>query len=472
MRKIIFISYITLLGIASCQLDAQTLSPQEFADIEKTITEEMNTAGIPGVALGIIKDNKVIYEKGFGFANKQTKIIMTDSTIFQIGSATKTITALTLLKELRDAEIDVHEPIGKIIEGLSPMVSSVTFHQLLTHTGGLIDYTNLSDNTNVFEFFQDIGDSILFIEPGTLFSYSNTGYALLDLAIEQLSGLSYHEAVFKNVIKPLKLDNTSFDLYEVAARSFSAGHVWSRNGLVPEMYHCEKPLVRAAGGMYSNIQDLERLALCLMNDGILEGIQVFDPEITEQIRQPFARNFQAAVPTYFGAMNAPNNAYGKGVWMFDYGNQRMIVSAGGGTQLVFLFFAPEAKFSLILASNKAWEYMLVSINKIFEIVLEEGLSGSNEFKPDKAEWKEIVGSYYLPAYRAKQEGSVVISWKDDQLYINFNGTRDMELEQIGPLTYRFAAPYSRFPTAIIFQRDESEKVTSLKHVWRTWLKVD
>lgn len=115
--------------------------------------------------------------------------------------------------------------------------------------------------------------------------HSNTGYALLDLVIEQLSGMNFHEAVAENVIEPLKLHNTSFDIYESAAKSFSAGHVWTNRGLVPEIYHCEMPLVRAAGGIFSNIQDLERLTICLMNDGMFEGVQVFDPEIIEQMCQ-------------------------------------------------------------------------------------------------------------------------------------------------------------------------------------------
>ena len=472
MRKSFCIISLTLLLIGGIQIYAQTLSQEQISAIEKVIIEEMKTASVPGVALGIINNNMVVYEKGFGQANNQTRMPMTDSTIFQIASVTKTFTALTVLNELRKANFGVHEPVGKVIQGLSPVVSSVTFHQLLTHTGGLKDYTNLKDKTNVFDFYEEIGDSILFIEPGKLFSYSNTGYALLDLVIEQLSGMNYHEAVVENVIKPLKLHNTSFDIYESAAKSLSAGHVWTDKGLVPEIYHCEKPLVRAAGGLFSNIQDLERLTTCLMNDGIFEGVQVFNPDIIEQMRQPYAEDFQASASTYFGASNAPNSAYGQGIWMFDYGNYRINVTAGGGTQMTMVFYEPEAKFAYIFTSNKAWEFMLNSMNKIFEIVLGEKLSGIIDFKSDQAEWKDISGRYYLPAYRSKQAGFAEISEIDDKIYVNFNEAGALELEQIGTLTYRFSAPYSRFPTAIIFHRDESAEVTSLKHVWRTWLKAE
>lgn len=461
-----------MLSILGNLLNAQTLSKEQIKAIEKVITEEKNIAGVPGVAVGIIYDNQVVFEKGFGLTNNQTKIAMTDSTIFQVASVTKTFTALTILKELKDVNIGVHEPVGEVIKGLSPVVSSITFHQLLTHTGGLIDYTNYNDKTDIFEFFKDIGDSILFIEPGKVFSYSNTGYALLDLAIEQLSGMTYPEAVTKDVIKPLKLHNTGFDLYEVAAKSFSAGHVLRRKLLVPEMYQCEKPLVRAAGGIFSNIQDLERLALCLMNDGIFEGLQVFDPEIIEQMCQPYAREFQASASSYFGPANAPNSAYGRGVWMFDYGNQRIIATAGGGTQLTFLLYAPDANFSLILASNHSSEILFDSFNKIIEIVLEEKIPSSNDFKSNEEERNDIIGRYCKPEIRTKELKYIEILEKNETLYINFNGTGDIELEQIGQLTYRFSFPNSRLPMAMNFQRDESNKVAYLKYYWRTWLKTE
>jgi len=472
MKNLQFIFTITILSIVGNLLNAQTLSKEQINAIEKVITEEMNIAGIPGVVVGIIYDNQVVFEKGFGLTNNQTKIAMNDSTIFQVASVTKTFTALTILKELKDANIEVHEPVGEVVKGLSPKVSSITFHQLLTHTGGLIDYTNLNDKTDIFEFFKDIGDSILFIDPGKVFSYSNTGYALLDLAIEQLSGTTYQETVEKAVIKPLKLNNTSFDLYKVAAKSFSAGHVLRKNLLVPEMYHCENPLVRAAGGIFSNVQDLERLALCLMNDGKLEGLQVFDPKMIELMCQPYAKEFQASASSYFGPINAPNSAYGRGVWMFDYGNHKIIATAGGGTQVTFLMFAPHSSFSLILTSNHSSEMMFDSYNKIIEIVLEEKIPSSNDYKPNEDEWNDITGRYCKPEIRTKELNYIEILKKNESLYINFNGTGDVELEQIGTLTYRFLFPNSRFPMAINFQRDKSNKVAFLKHYWRTYLKTE
>jgi CubicO group peptidase (beta-lactamase class C family) len=472
MKTLLITIFIVLICIDFNVLEAQPLTQTQITAIEKAITEEMKVAGIPGVALAIINDNQVVYEKSFGLANSQTKMVMTDSSIFQIASVTKIFTALTMLTELRDANIGVYEPVDKVIKGLSPGLSSITFHQLLTHTGGLIEYTNESDKTGVYDFFKNIGDTILFTEPGKVFSYSNMGFALLDLAIEKLSGMTYSEAVNKAVLKPLKLKNTRFDLFEVASKSFSAGHI-SRNGILqPALGHFEVPLLRAAGGLFSNLQDMERLALCLMNNGVLDGVQVFDPGIIEQMFLPHAKNFMASVPSYFGFLNYPNNAYGYGTFMFDYGKLHFIGNAGAGTNTTYMLCEPETKFSMIIMSNKAWDVLFDSFKKIFEVVPGEKEPIPVDFEMNRKEWKEITGKYFLPTINKNDVSSAVVSEKEDKLYINFNNQGDVEFEQIGQLVYRYSTPFFRFPVEIGFHRDESNKVAYLRNIWRTWVKIE
>jgi len=252
MKKKQFAFLIISWCFGGTLLEAQSLTQPQITAVENVITEEMKVARIPGAALAIIANNKVVYEKSFGFANSQTRVEMTDTSIFQIASVTKIFTAITLLTELRNANIGFYEPVGTVIQGLSPGLSSVTFHQLLTHTSGLIDYTNPNDKTEVYDFFKSIGDTILFIEPGRVFSYSNIGYALLGLTIEQLTGKTYPEAVHEAVIMPLKLNNTTFDFLKVACKSFSAG----RPTITTKKCSCHtfpilRPLFYKPAGVYS-----------------------------------------------------------------------------------------------------------------------------------------------------------------------------------------------------------------------------
>ncbi|MFH0757317.1 MAG: serine hydrolase domain-containing protein [Bacteroidota bacterium] len=472
MKKLHCLFVIVLLSIPGSLVIAQNLSPQQISEIENTINEEMNITGVPGVALAIINDKQVVFEKGFGLANTLTGLPMSESTIFQIASVTKTFTALTILKELKEAHIDVHQSIGTVIKGLSPSLSSITFHQLLSHKGGLIEYTNESDGTDIYDFFRNIGDSILFIEPGRLFSYSNMGYALLDLAIQRLSGLTYPEAVDRDVFVPLKLKNTGYYLYEVASKSFAPGHIWSDGKLTPKINHFDLPLLRAAGGLFSNLQDLERLVLCFMNNGILEGEQVIDPDIIDQMCQPYSKDFMASGSSYVVHYNWTDNAYGYGIWMFNYGEHRFFVTAGGGNHLTYFIYDPEAGFSMIMNSNRAWQGLYDSFIKIFEVVLGQENPSKNDIEVNEKESEEITGTYYRPAIRTDQFPTIVISEKDEKLYIKFNNSGDSELEQIGNLEYKYSSPYLRYPAAINFQKDESGNITYLLYVWRAYLKKD
>jgi hypothetical protein len=248
--------------------------------------------------------------------------------------------------------------------------------------------------------------------------------------------------------------------------------MWSDGKLTPRINHFDLPLLRAAGGLFSNLQDLERLALCLMNDGILEGKQVIDPAIIELMCQPYSKDFMASESSFVIHANFPENAYGYGIIMYKYGKHRIIMNAGGGNHLTYFIYDPEDKFSMIIHSNLAWQSLFDSYIKIFEVVLGQKNPSKNGFEVNKNEWKEITGTYYRPAIRANHFNTIKISEKDENLYINFNNTEDSELEQIGNLTYSYSSPYFRYPLAINFQRDESNKVTYLLNVWRAYLKKE
>lgn len=454
---------------------AQSLTQQQISAIETTIMFEMKTAQTPGAAVGIITDNRVVYEKTFGLANSQTKVALTDSTIFQIASVTKIFTALTLLIELKKAEINVQESIEKVVPGLSPGLSSITFHQLLTHTSGMMDYYPPASkyDTGIFDFFNENGDNLLFAKPGEIFSYSNTGYALIALIIERLAGKKYAIAVGMDVIDPLKLNNTTFDFFRVATKTFSTGHYYNKgqNRAIPYINHFEIPLLQAAGGIFSSIGDLERLSLCLMNKGVLDGVKIIDSEIVELMSHRYAENYTASA-SYYGFMNYPNNAYGYGLFMFDYGKLHFIGNGGSGSQMTYLVYEPQSKFAMIFITNITGDFLISSFKKIFEVVLGEMEPEFQSFKPIKEEWKEIAGTYIFPGLDKSGLDSAEISGHDGKLFLNMNKTGEVELEQISNLTFRFFTPDSRFPMEISFYRDDTRKVAYMRNFWRTWIKIE
>jgi CubicO group peptidase (beta-lactamase class C family) len=474
MKKVRYIFISCILCFGSLMLKSQTLTPQQIASIEKTINEEIIEAKMPGAAFGIIYQNKVVYEKSFGIANSFTKIPLTDSTIFQIASVTKIFTSLALLTELKKANINVNEPIGDLIKGLSTKLSKLTYHQLLTHTSGMVDFIPSSTESGLdpYTFFKNSGDSLLFTEPGTVFSYSNIGYVLAGLALEKLSNKTYPQAIQNIIINPLKLTNTTFDLYQIACRSFSVGHRFNReiNMMTPYLSHLESPLVQAAGGLFSTVKDLERFAICLFNQGELDGKQIFDKDIVLNMSTGYAKHFMASGP-YYGFMSYPNNAYGYGLFMFNYGNIGFIGNGGSASQMTYFIYEPQSKFAMISINNSDSEFLIKSFKKIFEVVLSEKELQSTKYYENKLEWKEVTGTYILHNLKTKNESRLEIFEKDESLYIKFGTSPEIKMDQIGSLTYKFNNPSSRFPLELVFYRDHSGKINYMSHFWRAWEKI-
>jgi len=474
MGKSKLILLLFLISFGTIVLRSQSLTTRQVSSIETSLLKEMKEARIPGIALAIINNNKIVYEKYFGVTNSVTETPLTDSTIFQVASITKIFTSLALLTELKKAKISVNEPIGDLIKGLSTKLSQLTYHQLLTHTSGLIDYvpSSVDSKIDAYTFFKIHGDSLLFAEPKTIFSYSNTGYALVGLALETLCKKKYTVVIQDIIINPLKLTSTTFDFNEVTQKSYSFGHIYDSDlkKMLPSLNNFEPHVIQPAAGIFSTIRDLEKLALCLMNDGESDGKMVFDKEIIEKMSTRYAINFAVTGPSYEFQIY-PDNAYGYGLVMYSYGRLRLSGHIGSGSQLTYFMYEPKRKFALIMISNRQADYPINTIKEIFKLVLNE--KGSQLKMPfeNKSEWAEITGNYVLHTLEPKNENSLEISETEGMLYIRFINKEKVVMQQIGYLTYQFPESTLRFPFKIAFYPDKSGKVKYLRYQWRTWEKT-
>ncbi len=476
MKKAVFI-LILALNAGSVPAQSQTtsqLTKQQQLAIESTIQEEMMVSGTPGASVAIINNNKIVYEKWFGKANTQTETSLNDATIFQIGSVTKIFTSLALLTELKHAGISVHSPIGELVRDLSPGLAKLTYHQLLSHTSGMIDYWPAPNECSLdpYTFFKDKGDSILFARPGEVFSYCNIAYSLAGLALEKLTNKPYPEAINDIILKPLKLNNTTFDFLTVACKSFSAGHVLDRsNGSVMTyILNVSCPLIQAAGGLYSNTPDLERFAITLMNQGEIDGQQIFEKSVIEMLSGKYSARFTSS-DSPFSFLSFPNNAYGYGIFTFDYGNLKFTGNIGIASQMTYFMYVPEKKFALIILSNLQMDMLVSSFKKILDVVLGETEKPAARIEFDQKESKAITGSYLFHAFDYRNEFSADIAEKNGRLFINLPGEGETELFRTGVMEYTFISQASRLPGEILFEKDKSGVINYMRYSWASWQKI-
>jgi len=165
---------------------AQDLSP-DFGPLEEAARKELNETNTPGAAIAVVRGDRIIYAKGIGLANVETGARVTPEMLFRIGSITKMFTAALLVSLTEEKGIKLSEPIGKYVKGLSPKLSVITFHQLLSGTAGLVDGAPVygpQEQSALSRTVRSLNDEIFFLEPGKLYSYSNLGYIRVTVTLK------------------------------------------------------------------------------------------------------------------------------------------------------------------------------------------------------------------------------------------------------------------------------------------------
>jgi len=167
----------------------------------------------------LARGGEVILAKGYGLANLELEVPNTPETKFRLGSITKTFTAAAVLHLQEQGRLNVQDRISAYIPNAPDAWKNVTIHHLLTHTSGIPSYT---DGPRYEEHMRDkIGrpeemlarfrDLPLEFRPGEKFKYNNSGYFLLGLLIEQVSGEKYEDYLRRNIFEPLQMADTGYD---------------------------------------------------------------------------------------------------------------------------------------------------------------------------------------------------------------------------------------------------------------------
>lgn len=193
---------------------------------------QMRLTRQPGCVFAVAYKGRLVFEKAYGYANALTGERMTPRHRFRVASHSKTFTAVAILKLREAGRLRLDDPVGRYVDGLHPSVAPVTLTQLLSHGAGVIrDGTDAGQWIDERPFADEaelraaLSEPPL-IPPDTRMKYSNHGFGLLGLVIEKVVGEPYGEWVTRNVLVPLKLDETKpdapFDADTPVARGHSA----------------------------------------------------------------------------------------------------------------------------------------------------------------------------------------------------------------------------------------------------------
>ena len=287
--------------IAPAPLDKATLEKK----IDELVNAHVNVHGFSGSVL-LAKDGKPLVSKGYGFANVEWQIPNTTATKFRIGSITKQFTSMIVMQLREQGKIKLEDSVCLYVSPCPDGWKPVTIHHLLTHTSGIPTYTgikawrevNMMPKTpdQIMAFVRDLP---LEWTPGEKYAYNNSGYFLLGMVIEKVTGKKYEEALQTMILTPLGLADTGYDWTKTIIPRRAAGYTGTgikvANTAPLDMQH-----PYAAGSMYSTVEDLLKWDQALYTTNLL-------PEAAKQImwtpfRQDYAYGWNVAQPvaTAFG----------------------------------------------------------------------------------------------------------------------------------------------------------------------------
>lgn len=244
--------------------------------IRKFLEETLEKEKIAGMAVAITDKEKIIFAEGFGVESiERPQVGVTSKSLFRIASITKVVTGMTILSIVEEGKLSLDTRVKDILPWLSltdkNTEENVTLGHLLSHTSGLpAEYTpegpreesalepSLREGLPSLEMQFPLGEGYL---------YSNWGIRLASLVAEKVTGKCFTQLAYERVLQPLGMDKTTFDLHIAATYPICLPHT-EENGQFRVFHKLQENAARqAAGGLYSNAEDLCRLARCLLNDG-------------------------------------------------------------------------------------------------------------------------------------------------------------------------------------------------------------
>jgi CubicO group peptidase (beta-lactamase class C family) len=217
---------------------------------------------VPGASLLVVHDGKAIVRRAWGLADVEAGVQATPATNYRLASVTKQFTAAAILLLAQDDKLELSDRASKWLPSLPKSAQSITLHQLLTHTSGLIDYEDLMPEGTTAQV-HDAGvlklierkDSLYF-PPGTSYRYSNTGYSLLALIVERVSGKSFATFLQDRIFVPLGMTHTVAHQDGVDVISNRAFGYTKRNNTWTRHDQSATSAVLGDGGIYSSVDDM------------------------------------------------------------------------------------------------------------------------------------------------------------------------------------------------------------------------
>ncbi|HLB52955.1 MAG TPA: serine hydrolase [Chlamydiales bacterium] len=341
------------LTVCASLIDSSQLM-QTLQSCEPAILQSLIDYKVPGAAVGIVMGGELVYAKGFGKADLETGLPVTEDTIFQIGSCTKAFTSFLVGTLIERSVIFWDQPIIDLLPRFRLKDSYATHHatirDLLSHRSGFPRHA-LSWYGSTHLKRDDLIERLRYLELSTDFrdryQYGDLMYLAVAAALEEIEGKSWEEQIGEKILTPLHMTRTGYSLQEAERMGNCATPHMAKKESVKRMAFRDFSLIGPAGGLYSTIKDLSEWVKMHLNRGVANGVSFISPVVLQEMYAP-----QSIVPGAPQTKESPLCLSGLGWNLMPYRGHYFVSHDGGVdgfTSVVGLF--PEEKMGIIVLTN-------------------------------------------------------------------------------------------------------------------------
>ena len=265
-------------------------------EIDKFVEKMMLYHDIPGLAVGIGKDEQLVINKSYGYKNIETKEVLKDNCVFHMASVTKLLVGTSIMQLAEKGAVNIEEKVVNYIPYFKiddERYKDITVKQMLSHISGMPDIDDYGwDNPEFDElalerFVKSITDLKLLWDPGYKFQYSNVAYEILGDLISKVSKMTFEEYVHKNIFKALGMTNSSLLTFERDRNEIVTPHTKDeeKNVIISKTF----PYNRAhspSSTLTSNVEDLSKWAFASINKGTYGDAKILEEETYNKMWTP------------------------------------------------------------------------------------------------------------------------------------------------------------------------------------------
>ena len=449
-----------VLFIAVCLVVSPSSAEERFEpnDLRNFITTEMNTWNVPGIAVLIVKNDKVIFSEGFGYRDVEKGLKVTSDTIFPIGSVSKSFTTLALGMLVDEKKLDLDQPVRNYLPTFRMyddyLTGLITPRDMLSHRSGLprhdlVWYSAGLTSKETTERIRYLQLSYGFRER---FQYNNLMYQASGCLVEKLTGKTWEEFVKERIFVPLGMESSNFSIEELQKYpdyafpySMDIDSVEKFPERLSDIDVRRIPFLRMtangpAGSINSNLKDMAKWVRFHLAEGKVDGKQIIAGETLLQMHSP-----QMVIPfdSVFKFLlydETPTISYGLGWFILPYRGHYMVNHGGnvpGATALVS--FIPKEEIGVVVLTNMTGTSLTYAVtfgildrllglkpidwSQRFITMERENWRKKNEAEAEKQHQKnthpshplvDYIGHYMHPAY-----GEIIIGKEDGRLSVEF-----------------------------------------------------